>query len=438
MIALSIIFFLLALNALFVAAEFAILASPRTALQKAAQQGSKRAKATLFIKENAMAQDRYIATCQLGITVASLGLGMYGEHQMAEWIIHGAEQVSWLHFLVAHSIASIASVTLLTYLHVVLGEMIPKTLALQTPLKMVLLISPLMRSFTWLMHPLVTILNGMGNGILALLGVQRTDQSHFSTIRDIQYIVHESHEAGMLEKDTADVLMELLDFTDMDASEMMVPRVHIAAIELGSNKESVRETIMTYSHSRYPVYKEGLDNIQGYVHLKDLYQKLRNPKVEFSLSEKELYPLPFVPATTKLETVLQAMHQDQVKIVILLDEFGGTAGLITLEDILSELIGPIDSKEIAAAEFQLESEGVWRVAGSMRLDDLSEELDLSLEHDEVETVGGLIMDILERAPEVGDQVDYLQLHFEVLQLQGRGVAECLISQRDLTDSESIE
>ncbi len=433
MIALSIILILLALNALFVAAEFAILASPKTALQKAAQQGNKRAKATLFIKENAVAQDQYIATCQLGITVASLGLGMYGEHQMAEWIIQGAHQVSWLSFLAAHSAASIASVTLLTYFHVVLGEMIPKTLALQTPIKMVMLISPIMRSIKWLMHPLVLVLNGMGNGILALMGIQRTDEAQYANIRDIQFIVHESHEAGMLEKDTADVLMELLDFTDMDASEMMVPRVHISALELDCDKESLREMIMANPHSRYPVYTEGLDNIQGYVHLQDLYQKLRNPKQAFALTPKDLYPMPFVPATTKLETVLQTMHLEQVKIVILLDEFGGTAGLITLEDILAELMGPIDNKEIASADFRVESEGVWHVAGSMRLEELGEELEMDLEHEQVETVGGLIMDILERAPLLGDQVAYQDLHFEVLKLQGRGIAETLISKRDPLD-----
>lgn len=439
MIAILFVIAMLLLNALFVAAEFAIVAVPRTAMKKRAEAGQVKAEHILAIKEQPELQDQYIATSQLGITLASLGLGMYGEHALAEWLMHFSESTSTLSFLAVHSTASIVAVSILTYFHVVLGEMIPKTLALQKSEALILAIMPIMKGFRLIMYPLIVVLNAMGNGFLGLLGIQRSEARPFSTVRDIQFIVHESHEAGALGKDTANVLQELLGFTDTDAGELMVPRVHIAALEINSTAETVRQLLMSSPHSRYPIYREKIDDILGFVHVQDLYYCLQEANYYAKqasaedaapaiLDEEDLHNIPFLPATTALETVLQTLQREQVKMVILLDEFGGTAGLLSLEDIFSELAGPIDASDIYTAEIKEDrEENQWQMAGTVRLEELSETLDYAILHDEVETLSGLILDLLERTPRLGDEVEFGPLQLKVLSLQGRGVERCQVT-----------
>lgn len=424
---------LLLLNGLFVAAEFAIVAVPRLALQRRASEGNKTARQVLNIREQPVLQDQYIATAQLGITLATLGLGSYSEHHFAEALFHYFDHNSALQFLAVHSIASLIIVALLTYFHVVIGEMIPKSLALQKAERVVLWIAPIMMFFRWLMFPLVLGLNLLGNGLLALMGIQRTAGSHLSTLQDLQYIVNQSQEAGALRKETAEVLQELLAFTDTDAGELMVPRVRMAAIDIESTPEEVKQVLSDTPHSRYPVYENNLDEILGFVHLQDLYQRLRQPHQTQPVQRQDLHELPFLPATAELETVLQTMHREQLRMVILIDEYGGTAGLISLEDILAELVGPIEPDEIHDAELREHASGELEVEGTLRLDELGEHLGLDLEHDEVETVSGLILDILERPPREGDEVEYHCLHFRVLSVQGRGVGRCHVVRLPDTD-----
>lgn len=424
---LVVIVVLLLLNGLFVAAEFAIVSAPRMALQRRAAEGNANAKLILRMRDEPALQDQYIATAQLGITLAGLGLGMYAEHQIAEWLIAFFEHISFLQALAAHSVAGLIAVALLTYIHVVLGEMIPKSVALQRAERVVLLIAPIMRGFRWLMYPLVIGLNLLGNSLLRLAGIQRSAAVQTSSLQDLQFIVNQSQEAGALKKETAEVLQELLAFTDTDAGELMVPRVRISALALDSTPDEVRQLLMDSPHSRYPVYEDSLDQILGYVHLQDLYHRLRQPRQEHPVQRQDLHELPFLPATADLETVLEAMHREQLRLVILLDEFGGTAGLISLEDVMAELVGPIEPDEIHDAELLESGEGRLLVEGTLRLDELGEHLGRRLEHGEVETVSGLILDILERPPREGDEADYEGLRFRVVSVQGRGVGQCEVT-----------
>lgn len=461
MIVVLVVIILLALNALFVAAEFAILAAPTMLLQQRAQDGNGMAGRVLTIQRDPVLQDQYIATCQLGITVASLGLGMYGEHHLAEWIFHHAGEVSWLQFLAVHSVAGAVAVACLTYLHVVLGEMIPKTLALQTSLPVVLFVTPLMLGFRFVLLPLVLILNGLGNVLLLLFGIERSPAARHVGVSDIRYAVQQSRDAGALAEGTAEVLDELLAFTHMDAGEVMVPRVRVAAIALDDDLTRVRQILMQAPHSRYPVYRESLDDILGFIHLKDLYLRMRQPDVEQLIQVHDVRELPFLPATSELETVLQTMQREASQMVVLMDEFGGTAGLLTLEDIMTELMGPIDANEIIDAELVPLSPGQWLVAGTLRLEnlaealalqvevweafaehwgvsDLKEELFQRLEHEEVESVSGLILDQLERVPQVGDRVCYEGFEFEVLEVAGRGVSRCRLGLQSDESSDTDE
>ncbi|HOM72359.1 MAG TPA: CNNM domain-containing protein, partial [Armatimonadota bacterium] len=225
---------LILLNGLFVAAEFAIVGAPRAAIERKAAQGNRAARMVNDILHDAKRQDRYIATAQLGITFASLGLGMYGEHYLAGQIVHLLESLGAAKWIAAHAIASVAAVGILTYFHIVVGEMVPKSLALEHAEKTVLWITPPMMWIKGLMYPLVVGVNDLGNGILRIFGIKRqaTGAEYYHTSEELQYIIEESLEGGMLHAESGQVLRDLFEFGELDAGEVMVPRVKIQGIPL--------------------------------------------------------------------------------------------------------------------------------------------------------------------------------------------------------------
>ena len=418
---------LILLNALFVAAEFAIVGSSRAAIERSAREGNRLAAIVRRVLEDARNQDRYIATAQLGITSASLALGMYGEHLLAEWLGHQLEvlgvfgTVQWIS---AHAVASALAVAFLTYLHVVLGEMVPKSLALQSPGKMAMAIAVPMRAMELLLYPLVLILNGIGNGILRILGVERTaaTDEHYRTVDELSFIVAESRAQGLLDREPARVVQELLEFSDLTAGEVMVPRTRILALPLGATEEEVKETLRRERHTRFPVHEGDLDHIVGVVHVKDL---LRGLPGEGRLDASMLRELPYVPRTEGLDRVLAAMRRSRSQMAVVMDEHGGTAGILTLEDLFEEVVGDMaDPGETPAV--RRDEEGRTSVAGTVRLDELGEALGLILEDDDVDTVSGLIIARLGRPPTIGDRVEFEGVTLEVSAVRGKGVQEAQV------------
>ena len=221
-------------NGLFVAAEFAIVGAPRASIEHHASQGSRLARRVLRILENPKRQDRYIATTQIGISVASLGLGMYGEHWLAEQFVHWFERLPTGQWIAAHSLASVVAIAILTYLHIVIGEMVPKALALQRAQKTVLYVSPPIEALERLLLPLVIGLNALGNGLLRLIGIRRreVDAERYHTAQELQFIVQESQEGGLLRGESGRILRELFEFGDLTAGEVMVPRVQVVGIPI--------------------------------------------------------------------------------------------------------------------------------------------------------------------------------------------------------------
>ena len=323
---------LLALNALFVAAEFAIVGVPRASIERRAQQGSRVARLVRSVLADPRRQDRFIATAQLGITVASLGLGMYGEHVLADWIFHHVSTFagagSWA---ASHTLATILSVAFLTYLHIVLGEMIPKSLALQSAERTVLWITPVMRTITLAVYPLVIALNAVGNLMLRLVGINRAEGSsdHHYSPEELALIVDESEEGGQLRAEAGQMLRELFAFSDTSAREAMVPRVRVTGIEIGSAPEDVRHTAMVSGHTRYPVFDGDLDHIVGYIHIKELVALVDAGRV---VTGRDAHPIPQVPDTAPLDDVLATFRRHAAPMAVVFDEHGGTAGVITLED----------------------------------------------------------------------------------------------------------
>jgi CBS domain containing-hemolysin-like protein len=418
---------LLALNALFVAAEFAIVGVPRTAIERRAQQGSRVAKLVRGVLNDPRRQDRFIATAQLGITVASLGLGMYGEHVMAEWIYHHistfAGAGSWA---ASHTLATILSVAALTYLHIVLGEMIPKSLALQSAERTVLWITPLMRAINLAVYPLVIALNATGNLMLRAVGINRAEGSsdHHYTPEELALIVDESEEGGQLRAEAGQMLRELFAFSDTSAREAMVPRVRVTGIEVGCAPEDVRHIATVSGHTRYPVFDGDLDHIVGYIHIKELVALVEAGRV---VTGRDAHAIPQVPDTATLDDVLAMFRRHAAPMAVVFDEHGGTAGVITLEDLFYEVAGDIPEGRFSATSIAPDGQGGFLVEGTVRIDKVGEALGVELEHEDVDSVSGLVLAELGRLPVVGEAIEYDHVRFEVTKVERHGVGEARVS-----------
>lgn len=417
---------LILLNALFVAAEFAIVGAPRASIERRAAEGDAAARMVSNILKDPRRQDRYIATAQLGITVASLGLGMYGEHVLAEWIGHWLVGLGPLREAGAHTLASVLAVALLTYFHIVVGEMIPKSIALQQADKAAVWVTPPVLVVQKVLYPLVIGLNALGNAVLRLAGINRYVASgeHYRTPEELQFIVRESQAGGMLRQESADVLQELLEFGDLTAGEVMIPRVRVVGIPAGATADEMLDILRSSPHTRYPVYEGSLDHITGVVHIKDILRRMPNRR---ALRPSEVREVPYIPETAEMDTVLAAMRRVNSQMAVVMDEHGGTAGVITIEDLFEEVVGEIEEGWVARPEIHRALDGRLLVAGTVRISEVGEELGLVLEHDEVDTVSGLVLSLLDRPPLVGDVVEYDDVRFEVTAVEGHGVSECAVT-----------
>ncbi len=425
MITVAVIMGLILLNAIFVAAEFAIVGVPKASIERKARQGHRRARQVRKILHDPMLQDRYIATAQLGITFASLGLGMYGEHMLAQWFGSAMESMSPPQWLAVHAVDSILAVAVLTYFHIVFGEMVPKSIALQFGERTALFINPVMNWVRTLLHPLVIILNGLGNGVLKLMRVDRKiTVGHYLTSEELRYIVSESEQGGLIRAESGQVLRDLLEFGELTAAEVMVPRVRIVGIPLNSSTSDLKQIVKESPHSRYPVFEGDLDHILGMVHIKDI---LRLILEDLSLTKENLRHVPYVPETSRLDSVLAGMRRRRTHLVVVMDEYGGTAGVITIEDLFEEVVGDIEGGAPGHDRIYQDAQGRTRVPGTMRLEELGDYLGLALEHEDVYTVSGLVLMLLNRQPRIGNTVTFAGLRFEVAAVRGHGVEECIVS-----------
>lgn len=421
-----IVFLLVVLNGLFVAAEFAIVGAPRAAIDRLAATGSRTAKGVQRILKTPRLQDRFIATAQLGITVASLGLGMYGEHEIADGLAPILDRLGLGHWVAVHAVSSVIAVAVLTYLHIVLGEMVPKSIALQYAERSALIICPPMRWVQRIVFPFVIVLNEMGNGMLRLIGVHRqvSAKEQYYTSEELQLIVEESEERGAIRGDAGRMLLDLFEFGDLKAAGVMVPRVSVVGLPVDVSGDELREILAASPHTRYPVFESDLDHVLGMVHIKEVLRVLLQ---KATLATAPLRPLPVVPETAPLDDVLAVMRRENSQMVLVIDEHGGTAGTITLADLFEEVVGEIEESASDIPDIRCEPDGRLRVLGTVRLTEVGEQFDLDLEHGDVESISGLVLMLLGRPPCVGDAVDFGRLHIEVAAIRGRGVEEALIA-----------
>lgn len=424
---LAVIAVLILLNGVFVAAEFAIVTAPRTRLAQMAAGGSRLARNVLSVQRDPLRQNRYITTAQIGITVVSLGLGMYGEHVVAEWLFHPLESLGALAEPAAHTLATVLAVVALTYLHVVIGEMVPKTLALQSPEPTALALDRPMGLMEKLFSPVVFVLNGLGNVVVRALGIPPVAQGErlFSP-EELELIVEESFEGGLLAPSEQLLIENIFDLRERTVGQVMTPRTRVVGIPLGASPTDAMELLCEMRKTRYPLFDGSLDRVIGILHAKDLIRQfVRNPE-ELDLRALAR-PAVFLPEALSLEKVLIRFRAERLQMAIAMDEFGGMAGLVTLEDLVEEVVGEIQDEfdhEIEPIE-ELDDRRL-RVRGDLILDELDQLYDLALIYPEADTVGGLVMSELGRIPIPEDRVEFGGVTFQVESVEGMAVQTVIV------------
>jgi CBS domain containing-hemolysin-like protein len=344
---------------------------------------------------------------------------MFGEHALAEWL---EPRLGPLAAGTRVVVASALALTILTIAHIVIGEMVPKGVALQQP-------EATVRATVWalgativVLYPIVWLSNGLALASLRLMGIRRETNAseRVYTPEELQLLVEESDEGGALRGDSGHILRELFEFGDRTAGQAMVPRVRVVGLPVGTTPDALRAFLGVHGHTRYPVYDGDLDHIIGMLHAKDLLRRLLSNE---PVSAADVRKVPVIPETSSLDDVLATMQRTAAHMAVVIDEHGGTAGVITLEDLFEEVVGEIDEGAPDAPAITALRDGSVRALGTVRLDELGREFDLDLEHDEVDSVSGLVLARLGRPPAVGDVVEYGRLRIEVTATRGRGVRE---------------
>jgi len=433
---LGLIVFLVLANGFFVASEFALVAVRRSWVETQAAKGDRRARALLPLLDHL---DDYIAATQLGITIASLALGWLGEPALARLIAALLEHLrtglpadlfarvgapsTWLGPVAVHSMAFALAFALITFLHVVAGELAPKTLALERTPQVVLRIARPMAVFYRLFFPFVRLLNRSGVGLVRLLGIPPSRAQGGMYAEEIQHLINLSREQGLLEAEEHQLISNVFHFTTTTAREAMRPRADMVAIEATTPFEEILRVFEKTGYSRLPVYRGELDNILGVLHGKDLLRYLRQPE-RFRLEAVLHRPL-FVPDTAPLDEVLRQMRQQKSHLALVVDEYGAIEGLITLEDVLEELVGEIaDEHDLDEERIRVRPDGTILLEGSVTVREANRRLRLNVpESDEYTTIAGFIMTRLGKLPLPGDQVVHNGVAFIVEKVEGRRLTQ---------------
>jgi putative hemolysin len=404
-------------NAFFVSAEFALVGARKTRLDELARAGDGKAR---LARRAVQSLDRYISATQLGITLASLGLGWIGEPALSS-LIQGAFR--WLPGVAAtiatHATASIIAFIIITVLHIILGELVPKALALLYPEAVSSWVAAPLMGFAWLMAFPIAILNGSSNRLLRLMRINppgETERLH--SPEELRMLVEQSTEGGSLLQEDARLLEGVFEFSEKTAQEVMTPRTQMVAVEADLSVELAADEVAVARRSRYPVYTESLDEIVGVVHAKDVLTALRSrPGVTVRTIMR---PPLFVPGTREVEDVLADMKRLKTHLAVVLDEYGGTAGLVTMEDLLEEIVGPIYD-EYDPQDKSAPRAGGPLLDGAMPISDFNTEYDEALDDTEYNTIGGYVFGQIGRLPRAGDRVPIGTRTLEVVDMDGRRV-----------------
>ena len=396
-ISFALLAFFLAMNAFFVIAEFACVRVRKSQIDLAVEQGKPGSKNAKIITENVNA---YLSACQLGITLASLAIGWLGEPLFTELIRPVCEAVGMPP--AAMSALSVAiGFSIMTTLHVVVGELIPKSFAILKTEQLALRTATPLLWFYRATYPIMVVFNGLTNGVVRLTGGDPADEHEVYTSGELKLMIDESTESGLIEEAQNEYVDNVFDLSDKDAETIMTPRTDLVCLDLNDSLEENRERMLRYKYTRYPVCEGTKDRIVGFVHVKDLYTM----EPGATMADLPVRPIEAVPEGLSIPKLLHVLQEKHTKIAVVVDEHGGTAGIVTMSDVMGQIVGRIDDEYLHEIdEVKVLSNGRYEIEGSLSVDELEELIGfLPQEADECETVGGLMMTLLDRIPSVGEE-----------------------------------
>lgn len=396
-ISLALVVVFLAMNAFFVVAEFALVRVRKSQLEISVSEGKRGSKNALTIANNVNA---YLSACQLGITLASLALGWLGEPAFSALIRPLFEL-----FGAPEAIITICAVAIgyfiMTTLHVVVGELIPKSLAIFSTERYALATATALIWFYRITYPIMWLFNTITNGVVRMLGHDPANEHEVYTGDEIKLLLDESTESGLIAEEQNKFVDNVLDLGDKDAEAIMTPRTDVAFLDLDDTLEENLDVIRQYSYSRYPVCRGSKDHIVGFVHIKDLYSLPRNAP----MNEWRIRELPAVPESQPIARLIDTLQEACTEICLVVDEHGGTAGIVTLADVMEQIVGRIDDeyRHETDDDIVMLQDGTMVVDGSISIDELEDLIGFKpKEAEDVETAGGLLLNLLDRIPEEGD------------------------------------
>jgi CBS domain containing-hemolysin-like protein len=423
LIPIGIILALVTVNGLFVAAEFALVGSRRSRLQTLADGGNGIAKRLLGIFDHPRGKDSYIAIAQLGITLASIGLGMFGEPAVAAWLYPTLE--TWgLTYDQSHALGFVIALNAITFLHVVFGEMIPKALALQVPEQVSIRVNPLMRLFGFLFKPMVLALNWIAFALMKLLGIPDPGKSaSLYSSKELAIATEEVAASGQLDHSQRILIDNIFEMEDRTAEELMTSRTRLTALPIDMNPQAVAGVITGSRQARYPIFDGSLDEIVGVLHVKDFIRGFDDQTLH-SLKQVTR-PLARVAASTSASELLALFKKQRVHAALVVDEYGGTLGFVTMDEIIEDLI---DEEEGGASDWiKRLPDGGMLLDGEVTLAELSEDFDVTIKEPEVTTVAGLFLIAEGLLPEQGATLEREGWHLRVEEMDGLKITRVRMS-----------
>lgn len=419
---LTIVFVLIFMNGFFVAAEFAVVKIRSSRLETMIQEGNKRAQ---YAKQLTDHLDASLSVTQLGITLASLGLGWVGEPAVAT-LIHPIIMFAGISEDIGHTIAFVLAFSLITAFHIVLGELTPKSLAIQNAEKVVLCVALPMLIFHKIMYPFVWGLNHVANWVLKRIGFEVSNEGDAAhTENEIRILMEESHKQGYIDKTELDFVDNVFDFSDRNVREIMIPRTDMVCLYLEDSIEKNIDIALREHLTRYPICHDGKDHIIGFLHTKDLLRALyagRKPNLR-TLARKALV----VPETMAVSNLLKMIQKCRSQLAIVVDEYGGTAGMVTIEDIIEEIVGEIqDEFDEERPLVEKRSEYVYSVNAKMLIEEINDTLEIELDAENVDTIGGWLYACVETPPHVGQKATWSDSEFFVEEVDNVRITRVLI------------
>ncbi|WP_232337936.1 hemolysin family protein [Deinococcus arboris] len=418
---------LVVLNGLFVAAEFALVASKRTRLSTLAASGNGAARWLLGIFDRPNGKDGYIAIAQLVITLASIGLGMYGEPAIAKWLYDPFEQIG-LSYAAAHTVGFVVALSFITFLHVVFGEMIPKALALQGPEAVSVRVNPVMRVFGVLFRPMVAVLSALALGLMRLLKVKEPgEEASLYTSKELAIVTGEVAASGQLNAVQTQLIQNVLELDTRTAEQLMTSRRHLEAVSVTTRLQDLVEKVAVSPRSRYVVFEGTLDQVVGVLHIKDVMRA--QVQGQTATAGALARPLPSVTASAVAEDLLALFKRDHVHAALVVDEFGGTLGFVTMDDLLSEVLAV---QEHDADWISVQADGSLLLNGGVTLAELAAHHQFPWEQRDVTTIAGLVLAVYGTVPPVGASVSVQGRTLTVKAVQGLQVTRVQLAPQSPT------